>query len=148
MYRNEVNDDALLEELAFTEEFSGIEEFRYSPYSIHSVYYDAEKASVSFDSDWYMGGVYNQFFCGINMDLTTGKMLTIEQVMDMSLDAIKDCIAIKIVEDYGVDYNLISETLSGYDEFTFWFDSNYVYVGFGSYELDMGNWGFYVPLEY
>lgn len=113
-------------------------EYKYSPVRLYSVYYDNNVASVGFDSDWYMGGVYNVMYSGVNIDLNTGRILGIDEVMDMSMPYVKDVIAQALDEQYDVDKQYALSKLTEMQNIPFWFDDNYIYVGFGSYELEMG----------
>lgn len=121
------------------------DEYLYSPIDTNSVYWD-DNGNVSIGTcwRWYMGGVYNMGFGGINYNYISKRNLTIEEVLGKSRDEIDVMIAEKVAEFFGMEF--LPEELKEIETYTFWFDSGMVYVGFESYELSrFGN--YYLEIE-
>lgn len=140
------NMDEMIEDLEWMA--SPGDKFQFGTQNLDFVHYNEQYVSLAYHSEWFMGGVYNQSYTAINKNLQTGEAVSIDQVMDMSMDAVKDCIADKLVVEWNMDKQDARRKLDGIDDFVFWFDDTYVYVGFGSYELEMGTSFGVISMEY
>lgn len=138
-------DEGLQEYLEDLKEYPYDHEFYYSPIETDSVYIEyCGPISVSLYWDWYMGGVYNTGYRGINYDPFTHSFLTLEDFMGMDRTTLDQLIAEALDDDYGFYPLGILETI---EEYTWWFDEDYVYVGFNSYDLEQGPSSFVVSLS-
>ena len=109
------------------------EEFLFQPISTDSVYYDDEgNASVGMSWDWYMGGVFNRGYIGVNYNYLTGQDIEIFHALNTSMNtAVKKLN--KAVKDYcECPYDIEESILLGC---AYWFDKDNLYLGFDSYFL-------------
>ncbi len=129
--------DADLQEcLEDLKEYPYDHEFYHSPINTEDVYMEyCGPISVSLVWDWYMGGVYNTGYQGINYDPFTHSFLTLEDFMGMDKDTLDQLIAEALDDEYGIYPIYILEEL---EDYCWWFDEENVYVGFDSYALEDG----------
>lgn len=142
-YRNTYTEDIqfYLDELG-ENEYS--EEYLYSPIDTSLVYWDADgNISIGACWRWFMGGVYNQGYIGVNYNYITKKTITLEEILGKSRDEIDEMIAQKIAEDCDWE-DFGAKQLKEIETYKFYFDESTVYVGFDSY--DIPEFGNYYPL--
>lgn len=124
------------EELEMVSEWDYSETFQYSPTYTDSVYIeDSGIVSIGITWDWYMGGVFNKGYGNVNYNLLTGEEVTLEEYLGVDRATINAKIVNEVMSETEWD---VSDALAEIQRYSYYFDGDYVYICFGSYELDMG----------
>ena len=109
----------------------------YEPYDLEIVFFSENQLSICWHSDWYDGGVHNDAWDAINVDINTMKDLSIFDLLGSNA---KSKVQNAMLEGR---YASLASNLNNYDieNATFCFDKSYVYVFFKSYEINNGTGG-------
>ncbi len=116
------------------------EQWAYHPYSVDSVYYNEQGAvSISYSWDWYMGGVANGGWESLNYNVYDHSSITLEEAIGVDWEEAYDMVKQELASEHGFTANEL-ENSSGFYNPSFWFDEDFVYVGYESYALNQGGW--------
>lgn len=144
-YRNNLN--SIEEELNLLLESPYKEtEWDYEPHSVEAVHYnEAGDVSVGYVWHWYMGGVSNSGWQGVNCNVYTRKVYSFADILGVDWETARKQLRQALIDQAGFEEEYIDIEKIPYNP-VFYFDEDTVTVCFESYSLDQGPGGVQVTL--